>query len=281
MKTTKKMRKAFYWGTSFLSANDKQARGILFSALVGLVLFGPVALGQKPVCGDGGIARGEACDDGNTMDGDGCSAVCGLEADAFPGWTFYDASQFPEAAGWTRKISESGRPNPTLLSNGTLRITNPSSNQICYRHVNSIFDSGPVTMEMRFRIPATFSAPDATVALSPGEAQNVFGIIANSVEVAGFLNRNTFQVFHGDNAGSHSFTNFPTDGSSFNTVRMIKHANQTFEVFLDNNRLGTFPPRDLSFDTNIFFGACGGSMVGDMIVDYVAFILDDVPPSGF
>ena len=281
MKTTKKMREALYWGTSSVMANDKKARGFLFLASVGLVLFGSVALGQTPVCGDGGIAGGEACDDGNTMDGDGCSAVCGLEAGAFPGWTFYDAGEFPETVGWTRQIFEPRLPNPTLLSNGTLRITNPSSKQICYRRVNSIFDSCPVTMEMRFRIPATFSAPDATAALSSGEAQNVLGIIANSEEVAGFLNTNTFQVFHGDNAGSHSFTNFPTEGTSFNTVRIIKHANQTFEVFLDNNRLGTFPPRDLSFDTNIFFGACGGSMVGDMIVDYVAFILDDVPPMGF
>ncbi|MDA2931215.1 hypothetical protein MYX84_14935 [Acidobacteria bacterium AH-259-O06] len=128
---------------------------------------------------------------------------------------------------------------------GSVRVRSLGTD--AYRRVNSIFDSGPVTMEMRFRIPATFSAPDTTAALSSGAAQNVLGIIANSKEVAGFLNTNTFQVFHGDNAGSHSFTNFPTDGTSFHTVRIIKHANQTFEVFLDNNLLGTFPPRDISF----------------------------------
>ncbi len=35
---------------------------------------------EKPVCGDGVLAPGEACDDGNEVDGDGCSASCKVES---------------------------------------------------------------------------------------------------------------------------------------------------------------------------------------------------------
>ena len=75
----------------------------LFLASLGFALLASVyPLQAQPVgCGDGLIGVGEQCDDANTLDGDGCSAVCGLEAGSFPGWTFYDASALADTEGWT------------------------------------------------------------------------------------------------------------------------------------------------------------------------------------